>query len=121
MFLAPRNRVLLLKRGPGGDHPDEWCFPGGQTEDDETAEETACREAVEELGFLPEGVRQYWTRRISTNNTDAVPPGEKVNPVPPVGEPVDYTTFLQRVTDIFEPKLNGEHTDWAWIEMNSLL
>jgi 8-oxo-dGTP pyrophosphatase MutT (NUDIX family) len=120
MFLNDAGEVLLLKRGPGGDWPGAWCFPGGEQKGDETVEETAMRECKEELGFCPEGHRRVWARRISDNQ---FPPGEEqpadVNPVPPIGDPVDYTTFLQRVEGRFDPQLNGEHTDFAWCSVGS--
>lgn len=112
MFMTPEKDVLFLKRGKGGDHPGEWCFPGGQRDGEETAEATAEREAVEELGFLPKGTRAVLTRSIAKNA--AADPDDAVNPVPPLGDPVDYTTFIQRVKDRFDPKLNGEHTAFRW-------
>jgi 8-oxo-dGTP pyrophosphatase MutT (NUDIX family) len=36
LFVTPDRQALFLKRGPGGDHPGEWCFPGGEAEPDET-------------------------------------------------------------------------------------
>lgn len=125
MFLTKAGETLLLKRGPGGDYPGFWCFPGGTTEADETAEETATRETIEELGFLPDGKRIPWVRRIATRDAHvyqenslapavhsqetASLPGE-----PGPNEDVDFTTFLQKVPDRFDPKLNGEHTGFAW-------
>jgi 8-oxo-dGTP pyrophosphatase MutT (NUDIX family) len=121
MFLTKADETLLLKRGPGGDYPGFWCFPGGTTEDGETAEETATRETEEELGFLPDGDRIPWVRRIA-NNEIAGTVGETVNPeLPPTDSivvpvtQVDFTTFLQKVPDRFDPKLNGEHTGFAWV------
>jgi 8-oxo-dGTP pyrophosphatase MutT (NUDIX family) len=120
MFLNDAGEVLLLKRGPGGDWPGAWCFPGGKQKGDETPEQTAVRECEEELGYCPPGPRRVWARRISDNQ---FPPGEEqpadVNPVPPIGDPVDYTTFLQRVEGRFDPQLNGEHTDFAWCSAGS--
>lgn len=98
MFVTPDNQVLLLKRGNGSDHPGEWCFPGGTNEDDETIEETAERETIEELGFLPKGHKKLLTRRIADG--------------------VDYTTFIQMVPDQFMPKLNGEHTGFLWVNIS---
>ena len=119
MFVAPGEEILLLKRGPGGDWPGAWCFPGGKVEEGESKEEAACRECTEELGFLPEGERFLWTRRISTNQ--APEPAEAINPQPALGESVDYTTFIQHVDRKFEPRLNGEHTAFAWIPAQTLL
>lgn len=117
MFLTPAGETLLLKRGDGGDFPGAWCFPGGTTEGDETAEQTAERETIEELGFLPGGERAAWTRRINNFEVDAQPstaPGLPINE-PDYGAPTDYITFLQRVPERFEPTLNGEHTGFAWV------
>ncbi len=46
------QRALHMKHQPG-----DFCFPGGRSEGNETAEETALRETWEELGILPERVK----------------------------------------------------------------
>ena len=97
LFLAPEKKVLFLKRGPGGDHAGEWCFPGGKLEGDETPLQAAMREATEEVGFLVEGNRDYHTRTVSTD-----------------AEPVEFTTFLQRVSGEFKPSKDDEHVGYAW-------
>ena len=118
MFITPAKEVLFLKRGPGGDWPGAFCFPGGTTDEDETAEQTAVREAKEELGFCPGGKRVLWTRRIA--NREIAGPNAPNTGLPPTdplvipGDPVDYTTFIQAVPNRFDPKLNGEHTGFAW-------
>jgi len=107
LFVTPEKQALFLKRGPGGDHPGEWCFPGGHIEDGETAEDAAKREAVEEIGFLPDGDVKPWVRCIT-------PPALDIENGAASVEPVDFTTFLQGVPAVFEPVLNGEHVGWAW-------
>ena len=101
MFLTAAGEVLLLQRAPGQVHGEEWDFPGGTAEGDETAEETACRECVEEIGSLPDGPRALLTRRIA--------------------EGVDYTTFVQRVPEPFVPTLNAEHIAFMWAKPEALL
>lgn len=98
LFLAPERKVLFLKRGPGGDHPGEWCFPGGTTEGTESARQTAEREAVEECGTIPDGVRVEFARRAKDG--------------------VDFSTFIQRVDAEFAPTITGEHTGWAWASVD---
>lgn len=102
LFITDDGQALLLKRGDGSDYPGAWCFPGGTTEEGETPEETAERETIEELGFLPEGKRILLTRQISA-------------------EGVDYTTFIQRVKKPFVPKLNGEHDAFMWGDPEKIL
>lgn len=118
---VPKPRALFLKRGSGGDFSGHWCFPGGRQEDGETIEQTAEREAAEEIGFLPKGSRTPLTRSISMPESPAplsapsaeTMAGEAVV-TPPAVSPVDYTTFLQKVPEEFAPKVNGEHVGWAW-------
>jgi 8-oxo-dGTP pyrophosphatase MutT (NUDIX family) len=118
MFIT-EGETLLLKRGPGGDWPGAWCFPGGTMEEGETAEQTAVRECTEELGFCPDGDRRVWTRRISTNQLPEPAPEGELNPVPDLGDVVDYTTFIQTVSEKFDPQLDGEHTDFVWCKIDS--
>ena len=111
LYLAPDDRALFLKRGPGSDHPGEWCFPGGQLDAGETALQAAERETVEEIGSLPDGTRTYWVRSIAPAEVAIAPvPGQEEN----AAEPVDYTTFLQRIDAPFNVKVEGEHVGYAW-------
>lgn len=53
-FVTPTGDCLFLRRaarGRAGDHATEWCLPGGEIEDGETAEDCARREAMEEVGY----------------------------------------------------------------------
>ena len=51
--------VILIERVDRGRHPGEISFPGGKAEGSEAPEETALREATEEVGLDPEaaGIR----------------------------------------------------------------
>lgn len=51
MFLTPENEILLMRRGNGGDYPGTFGVPGGHQEPNETLEDCARREALEETGF----------------------------------------------------------------------
>src|ERR1019366_7398313 len=100
LFLAPENKALFLKRSTAGDHAGAWCFPGGKLKKDELPEDAAAREAKEELGFLIEGIRTEHTR------SQAV-------------EGVDFTTFLQRVSNEFKPILDEEHSGYQWAPVDN--
>jgi 8-oxo-dGTP pyrophosphatase MutT (NUDIX family) len=98
MFRTPDGRALFLRRGADGDHAGEWCFPGGGIEEGETAEDAARRETAEETKaevFLKCGPLQLLDRRTSP-------------------EGVDFSTFVQPITDLFLPTLNSEHSAFAW-------
>lgn len=89
------HRVLFIRRGSKhGDHGGEWAFPGGHIEEHETAEEAARREAHEELGVYLAHRLDMWTRRRRDG--------------------VDFTTYKVEVPGPFRPRLNSEHTDFAW-------
>lgn len=92
LFLAEDGRALLMRR-TGRDHAGEWAFPGGGVDGDETPEECARRELLEETGVSFDGPLTVWTRRIKDG--------------------VDFTTFLGRC-DKFVPQLNGEHDIFTW-------
>lgn len=51
LFKSNDGRILLLRRGSGGDYPGHWAVPGGRIEDSETAEQAARREVLEETGL----------------------------------------------------------------------
>ncbi|MDX1636879.1 MAG: CoA pyrophosphatase [Balneolaceae bacterium] len=68
--------LLLTLRSSEIDHGGQISFPGGRSEDGETPEETALREAREEVGIDPESV--HITGRltklfVSYSNNDVTP------------------------------------------------
>lgn len=97
MLMAKDGTVLMLKRSAGGDHPGEWCFPGGGIEDGESEEDCARRETLEETGFSTDKPLAPLTRRQDLE--------------------VDFTTFLVRTgEDQFTPTLCDESTGFMWID-----
>ena len=69
-IVDPGTRRTLVLRRPdtGTDFASNWCFPGGRAQPEETAEETAVREALEETGLDVHGL-DYLARRVSTGTT----------------------------------------------------
>lgn len=90
LFLNPAGKALLLHRTDG----EGWAFPGGGIEDGETAEEAARREVEEETGLKYGDDLSLWTRRIKAG--------------------IDFTTFVGKLVDGFEPVLNDEHDAFQW-------
>ena len=96
VFTTPKGEVLFLRRGADGDHPGEWCLPGGKVEEGESAFEAVRREAVEETGFgIGDANPPLIDRRTSA-------------------EGVDFSTFRHKVGEAFDVDLNGEHTEYVW-------
>lgn len=48
-ILKRKGRILICRRGPGGNCAGLWEFPGGKIEPGETGEDCAIRECKEEL------------------------------------------------------------------------
>lgn len=99
-FVDPDGYALFLRRGKGGDHAGEWCFPGGGIEDGEESAQAARREASEEIGLVPDGELSDFSHLVSD-------------------EGVDFATFRQEVGARFKPTLNDEHDDYIWAPMDS--
>lgn len=92
-LIVADGKVLFLRRGKGGDHPGEWSFPGGKTEDGESAEESARRETLEETGYEPHKLIQ-----LGKTNEGSV----------------EFTTFYHECRP-FEVTLSDESEDCAWV------
>ena len=113
MLITKDNRALFLRRSAICDNPGLWCFPGGKTEVGETIEETAERETLEEIGPAP-----YSNPKLLMRRVDGGPLGS-FDATSVSSEPVDYTTFVATVEQEFIPRLNEEHSGYAWADMNN--
>lgn len=102
LFVAPDGDILLLRRSSTETNfAGHWALPGGKAEDGETPEQAAEREAREEMGGAPDGARKVLDQRVT-----------------PTG--MAFHTFAQPVADKFVPKLNDEHTGYAWAPLDML-
>jgi len=102
LFVAPDGDVLLLRRSQAEEnYAGHWALPGGKAEDGESPELCAEREAAEEMGRKPDGAGKVFDRRIT-----------------PTG--MAFHTFAYPVADKFAPRLNGEHSGYAWAPLDQL-
>lgn len=102
LYVAPDGEVLMLRRSAGEEnYPGHWALPGGKADDGETAEQAARRESAEEMGSSPEGKLKLLSKKTT-----------------PTG--MTFHTFAQPVAEKFQPKLNVEHSGYAWSRLNDL-
>jgi 8-oxo-dGTP pyrophosphatase MutT (NUDIX family) len=102
LFVAPDGDVLLLRRSSTEDNfAGHWALPGGKADDGETPDQAARREALEEMGDHPDGKRELIDQRATPNG-------------------MQFHTFKQPVENKFVPKLNDEHSGYAWASRDML-
>lgn len=138
LILNELGQALFLKRGPGGDYPGMWAFPGGRIEEGETAIEAAVRESLEEAGLKVDPAKlAAWTRTTQPRMADGpqpdaidagpvVPSPGVVSPLPTVStlpDMVDFTTFVLKGAETFVPELGPadapEHVAYAWAPIDA--
>ena len=100
IMLTCGQRTLILKRAEYKDdrYAGYWNFPGGTAEEDESDYETALRETEEETGIKPDQIKVY--KHITVRG---------------------YTMYLGTVESELVPTLDHEHSEWKWVEINSVL
>lgn len=96
LILTHNGKWLFVKRGPDGDHPGEWCFPGGKVEPGETFKEAALREGREEIG-------PYEVSDLGQIAKTFYPP-----------DGVECAFFKGKTARKFKPVLNDELVDYVW-------
>jgi len=98
VLIIANDSVLFLKRGNGGDHPNEWAFPGGHVEDGESPEQAARRECLEESGYEPAKLLE-----IGKTNDGLT----------------EFTTFYHECRR-FDVALSDESSDYLWVPIGQM-
>lgn len=107
LIMRPSDgKVLLTRRSDLVSLPGRWAPPGGSENPGETPDETAYREAAEELGPLPalDPVRDegYWRAK---------------------GPYYAFATFgalIRQGQEDWKPTLNPENDEWGWFDVENL-
>lgn len=100
-YTLDTNRFLLLHRLKSRQN-NVWGLVGGTNEDKETPWEGLRREIEEEIGFLPKIKKSIPLETfISTD------------------EHFEFYTYLCVTENEFIPKLNDEHSGYAWVSFNN--
>ncbi len=107
-----RVRVILTRRPDHmRTHPGDVVFPGGRLEPGEGPEETAKREACEEIGLPADGVHVIGGLTPITTRD----PGNLIVPVvAKVRRPQQYVLQEEEVAAVLEPPIAELLDDTAW-------
>lgn len=97
---SPQGRVLMVRRVDDG----TWAWPGGHLKDGETPEQAAWRECWEETAYRCGGLK-FLMHRVKDDGAG----------------PVDFSTFTCDCEAEFVPRLNHEHSAWAWVSPRDVL
>jgi len=102
IFLArDTKRFLFLLRNEGRT-ANTWGIAGGKKEpEDQTAYDALLREIQEELGFLPLIEKTIPIEWYESND-----------------QLFYYNTYILTVKEEFIPKLNHEHSGYAWVDVD---
>ena len=95
-YAQSTNRFLFLLR-TDDKNPGNWGIPGGKIEKEESLFEGVERECLEEVGYFPTGAKLIPIQKF-VNNT------------------FTYHTFFCLLKEEFMPRLNEEHSGYAWVD-----
>lgn len=98
LFLAEKTKRFLFLLRTQGKTAGQWGFVGGRKEpSDSTPFEALKREVEEEIGKI-EGIKKTVPLELFTSND----------------QNFQYNTYVIIVKDEFIPRLNDEHSGYAW-------
>lgn len=102
IFLSRKTQRFLFLLRTQGRTADTWGIAGGKKEPgDTTPYDALLREIQEEIGFLPVIEKTIPIEWYSSND-----------------ELFYYNTYVLLVEEEFIPKLNHEHSGYAWVTMD---
>lgn len=103
LFYAKNSKRFLFVLRNQGRTAGTWGIVGGrQEESDVSTYESLKREIIEEVGELPQ-IRKVIPLELFTSNDDKF----------------SYHTYLLIIDEEFIPKLNHEHSGYAWCQMST--
>ena len=106
LIVDERNRLLMMKRSDSGC----WGPPGGAVELGEIVETAARREVLEEAGLDVQEMELF-----------GVFSGPELYYKYPNGDEVYNVTIIYLSRDtVGEIRLNEEHTEWRWFEVDEI-
>lgn len=107
------NKILLCKRNNQGSYPGMWSIPGGKLEENETTQEGAKREFLEETDVNINDLELKFIGLIPRHTRD----GKKV-------KGLMYVYLLEVETEIEPDLVNAldgeEHTDWGYFTLDQI-
>jgi len=108
-----KDKILLCKRNNQGSFPGMWSIPGGKLEDNETTQEGAKREFLEETDVDISDMDLQFIGLIPRHTRD----GKKVKGL--------MYVYLLTVENEIEPDLEkaidgNEHTEWDYFPLSGI-
>ena len=108
-----KDKILLCKRNNQGSFPGMWSIPGGKLEENETTQEGAKREFLEETAVDISDMDLQFIGLIPRHTRD----GKKIKGL--------MYVYLLNVENEIEPDLEKaidgeEHTDWDYFPLSGI-
>lgn len=108
-----KDKILLCKRNNQGAYPGMWSIPGGKLEGDETTQDGAKREFLEETDVDISDMDLQFIGLIPRHTRD----GKKIKGL--------MYVYLLDVENEIEPDLENaidghEHTEWDYFTLNGI-